>query len=213
MSDSHGASRFVGDIARAQVFSRALTKEEVALLAQNKFDALLEALTPHRDLQEVVGPVCEVIIERENILEEHHLDLIIDSGVKSVILHKEDVSAGDYSIIYNTLQKDTSNSEKEAVEHIYRQLRNAEPPDEETARGIIDKLFFSDKRYDLGDVGRYRINKKLGLEIAERLADRIDQLADRSLDGVEFADLVVGVEQEVPQRFVVAAKRGAEGRE
>ncbi|MFM2135652.1 MAG: DNA-directed polymerase subunit beta [Bacteroidota bacterium] len=109
----------------------------------------------------------EVIIERETILEEHHLDNIIDSGVKSVILHKEDVSAGDYSIIYNTLQKDTSNSEKEAVEHIYRQLRNAEPPDEETARGIIDKLFFSDKRYDLGDVGRYRINRKLGLEIAE----------------------------------------------
>ena len=109
----------------------------------------------------------EVLIERETILEEAHLDLIIDSAVKAIILHKEDVSSGDYSIIYNTLQKDTSNSEKEAVEHIYRQLRNAEPPDEETARGIIDKLFFSDKRYDLGDVGRYRINKKLGLEIAE----------------------------------------------
>jgi DNA-directed RNA polymerase subunit beta len=109
----------------------------------------------------------EVIIERETVLEEHHLDLIIESGVKSIILHKEDANANDYSIIYNTLQKDTSNSEKEAVEHIYRQLRNAEPPDEETARGIIDKLFFSDKRYDLGDVGRYRINKKLGLEIPE----------------------------------------------
>ena len=109
----------------------------------------------------------EVIIERETILEEHHLDLIVESGVKSIILHKEDMNTNDYAIIYNTLQKDTSNSEKEAVEHIYRQLRNAEPPDEETARGIIDKLFFSDKRYDLGDVGRYRINKKLGLEIAE----------------------------------------------
>ena len=109
----------------------------------------------------------EVIIERETVLEEHHLDQIIESGVKSIILHKEDSNANDYSIIYNTLQKDTSNSEKEAVEHIYRQLRNAEPPDEETARGIIDKLFFSDKRYDLGDVGRYRINKKLGLEIPE----------------------------------------------
>jgi DNA-directed RNA polymerase subunit beta len=109
----------------------------------------------------------EVIIERETVLEEHHLDLIIESGVKSIILHKEDVNTNDYAIIYNTLQKDTSNSEKEAVEHIYRQLRNAEPPDEETARGIIDKLFFSDKRYDLGDVGRYRINKKLGLEIAD----------------------------------------------
>jgi DNA-directed RNA polymerase subunit beta len=81
--------------------------------------------------------------------------------VKSIILHKEDAAHLDYSIIYNTLQKDTSNSEKEAVEHIYRQLRNAEPPDEETARGIIDKLFFSDKRYDLGEVGRYRLNKKL----------------------------------------------------
>jgi DNA-directed RNA polymerase subunit beta len=109
----------------------------------------------------------EVIIERETVVEESHLDLIIESGVKSIILHKEDVNTNDYAIIYNTLQKDTSNSEKEAVEHIYRQLRNAEPPDEETARGIIDKLFFSDKRYDLGDVGRYRINKKLGLDIAE----------------------------------------------
>jgi DNA-directed RNA polymerase subunit beta len=91
----------------------------------------------------------------------------VDAAVKSIILHKEDTNSGDYAIIYNTLQKDTSNSEKEAVEHIYRQLRNAEPPDEETARGIIDKLFFSDKRYDLGDVGRYRINKKLGLDIPE----------------------------------------------
>ena len=109
----------------------------------------------------------EVVIERETVLDESHLDHIIESGVKFIILHKEDVNTNDYAIIYNTLQKDTSNSEKEAVEHIYRQLRNAEPPDEETARGIIDKLFFSDKRYDLGDVGRYRINKKLGLEIAE----------------------------------------------
>src|SRR6187455_2690516 len=109
----------------------------------------------------------EVILERETFLEDDHIDLIIDSGVKVVILHKEDTNSGDYAIIYNTLQKDTSNSEKEAVEHIYRQLRNAEPPDEETARGIIDKLFFSDKRYDLGDVGRYRINKKLGLQIPE----------------------------------------------
>ncbi len=106
----------------------------------------------------------EVIIDRETILEAGHIDMIVDANVKSVILHKQEVNAGDYAIIYNTLQKDTSNSEKEAVEHIYRQLRNAEPPDEETARGIIDKLFFSDKRYDLGEVGRYRINKKLNLE-------------------------------------------------
>ena len=105
----------------------------------------------------------EVLIDRETILEDQHIDLIVDANVKSVILHKEEINSADYAIIYNTLQKDTSNSEKEAVEHIYRQLRNAEPPDEETARGIIDKLFFSDKRYDLGEVGRYRINKKLGL--------------------------------------------------
>ncbi|WP_188505205.1 DNA-directed RNA polymerase subunit beta [Parapedobacter pyrenivorans] len=106
----------------------------------------------------------EVILERETVLEDDHIDLIIDAGVKSIILTKEDAANNaDYSIIYNTLQKDTSNSEKEAVEHIYRQLRNAEPPDEETARGIIERLFFSDKRYDLGDVGRYRINRKLKL--------------------------------------------------
>ncbi len=106
----------------------------------------------------------EIILEREKILEEDHIDIIVDAGVKSIILTKEDTNTADYAIIYNTLQKDTSNSEKEAVEHIYRQLRNAEPPDEETARGIIDRLFFSDKRYDLGDVGRYRINRKLSLD-------------------------------------------------
>ncbi|MDQ3192108.1 MAG: DNA-directed RNA polymerase subunit beta [Bacteroidota bacterium] len=103
----------------------------------------------------------EIIIDRETIIEDDHIDQILDSGAKVVILHREDINSADYAIIYNTLQKDTSNSAKEAVEHIYRQLRNAEPPDEETARGIIDKLFFSDKRYDLGEVGRYRINKKL----------------------------------------------------
>jgi DNA-directed RNA polymerase subunit beta len=107
----------------------------------------------------------EVIIDRETILENQHIDEIVDSGVKEILLHRDETTATDYSIIFNTLQKDTANSEKEAVEFIYRQLRNAEPPDEETARGIIDKLFFSDKRYDLGDVGRYRINKKLGLSV------------------------------------------------
>ena len=109
----------------------------------------------------------EVLIERETIIEEEHLVMIEDAGVKTVILHKENINSADFAIIYNTLQKDTSNSEKEAVEHIYRQLRNAEPPDEETARGVIDKLFFSEQRYDLGEVGRYRINKKLGLDIEE----------------------------------------------
>ncbi|WPV00213.1 DNA-directed RNA polymerase subunit beta [Mucilaginibacter sp. cycad4] len=121
------------------------------------------------DTGEVVSiPRNEIILERETLLEDDHIDMIIDSGVKTIILNKEDAStSGDYTIIYNTLQKDTSNSEKEAVEHIYRQLRNAEPPDEETARGIIDRLFFSDKRYDLGDVGRYRINRKLKLSTSE----------------------------------------------
>jgi DNA-directed RNA polymerase subunit beta len=105
-----------------------------------------------------------VIIDRETVIEDDHVEQILDSGAKTVILHKENTNSADFSIIYNTLQKDTSNSEKEAVEHIYRQLRNAEPPDLDTARGVIDKLFFSETRYDLGEVGRFRINKKLGLE-------------------------------------------------
>ncbi|MFM9826685.1 DNA-directed RNA polymerase subunit beta [Flavobacterium sp.] len=106
----------------------------------------------------------EIILDRDTVIDKDNVEEIIDSNVKSILLHKEDNNAVDYSIIHNTLQKDPTNSEKEAVEHIYRQLRNAEPPDEETARGIIDKLFFSDQRYNLGEVGRYRINKKLGLD-------------------------------------------------
>ncbi len=108
----------------------------------------------------------EIVLDRDTILDKDHLEEIIESGAKTILLHKEDNQKGDYAIIHNTLQKDPTNSEKEAVEHIYRQLRNAEPPDEETARGIIDKLFFSDQRYNLGEVGRYRMNKKLGLDIA-----------------------------------------------
>lgn len=107
----------------------------------------------------------EIVLDRDTVLEKEHIDEILDSGAKAVLLHKEDNEMGDYAIIHNTLQKDPTNSEKEAVEHIYRQLRNAEPPDEETARGIIHKLFFSDQRYNLGEVGRYRMNKKLGLDI------------------------------------------------
>jgi DNA-directed RNA polymerase subunit beta len=107
----------------------------------------------------------EVIIDRETVLEDDHIDDIIESGVKTILIHKDDQRQQDFAIIYNTLQKDPCNSEKEAVLHIYRQLRNAEPPDEATARDVIDKLFFSDKRYDLGEVGRYRINRKLGLEV------------------------------------------------
>ena len=107
----------------------------------------------------------EIIIDRDTILEKDHIAEIIEAGVKNILLHKVDAHMSDYAIIYNTLQKDPTNSEKEAVEHIYRQLRNAEPPDEDTARGIIDKLFFSDQRYNLGEVGRYRMNKKLGLDV------------------------------------------------
>ena len=107
----------------------------------------------------------EIILDRDTVLEKEHIDEIVEANVKTILLHKEDERAIDYNIIHNTLQKDPTNSEKEAVEHIYRQLRNAEPPDEETARDIIDKLFFSDQRYNLGDVGRYRMNKKLGLDI------------------------------------------------
>lgn len=109
----------------------------------------------------------EIILDRETIIEKEHVDQIIDSGVKSILVHKDDGKNSDFSIIHNTLQKDPTNTQKEAVEYIYRQLRNAEPPDEETARGIIDKLFFSDQRYSLGEVGRYRLNKKLGLDISE----------------------------------------------
>jgi len=108
----------------------------------------------------------KIIIDRETIIDKDHIDLIVDSGSKTILLQKEDQNLSDYAIIYNTLQKDPCNSEKEAVLYIYRQLRNAEPPDEETARDVIDKLFFSVKRYDLGDVGRYRINKKLNLSVS-----------------------------------------------
>ena len=107
----------------------------------------------------------EIIIDRDTVIKKEHIDEILDAGVKTILLHKVDAHMSDYAIIYNTLQKDPTNSEKEAVEHIYRQLRNAEPPDEDTARGIIDKLFFSDQRYNLGEVGRYRMNKKLGLDV------------------------------------------------
>ena len=107
----------------------------------------------------------EVLLERDSTIKEEDLEVILESGSKSIILHREDVNIADFAIIYNTLQKDNSNSEKEAVEQIYRQLRNSEAPDEQTARDIIHNLFFSDKRYDLGEVGRYRINKKLSLTI------------------------------------------------
>ena len=118
----------------------------------------------------------EIIFDRDTIIEKDHIDEIIEAGAKTVLLHKEDHQLGDYAIIHNTLQKDPTNSEKEAVEHIYRQLRNAEPPDEETARGIIDKLFFSEQRYNLGEVGRFRMNTKLQLDepIDQKVLTKLD---------------------------------------
>ena len=118
----------------------------------------------------------EIIFDRDTILDKEHIDEIIEAGAKTVLLHKEDNDMADYAIIHNTLQKDPTNSEKEAVEHIYRQLRNAEPPDEETARGIIDKLFFSEQRYNLGEVGRFRMNTKLQLNepIDQKVLSKLD---------------------------------------
>ena len=107
----------------------------------------------------------EIVLDRDIIIDKDNIEEILETNTKTILLHKIDGQLSDYAIIHNTLQKDPTNSEKEAVEHIYRQLRNAEPPDEETARGIIDKLFFSEQRYNLGEVGRYRMNKKLGLDI------------------------------------------------
>ena len=127
----------------------------------------------------------EIIIDRDTILEKEHANLIIEADVKTILLHKEDAHMADYAIIHNTLQKDPTNSEKEAVEHIYRQLRNAEPPDEDTARGIIDKLFFSDQRYNLGEVGRYRMNKKLNLDVG------MDKLVLTKLDIITIVKYLI----------------------
>ncbi|WP_296636272.1 DNA-directed RNA polymerase subunit beta [Polaribacter sp.] len=118
----------------------------------------------------------EIVFDRDTVLEKEHIEEIIEAGAKTILLHKVDNHMADYAIIHNTLQKDPTNSEKEAVEHIYRQLRNAEPPDEETARGIIDKLFFSEQRYNLGEVGRFRMNTKL------QLNEPIDQKVLTKLD-------------------------------
>ncbi len=109
----------------------------------------------------------DVIVDRESELDAENIEAILESGTQHILLHKEDQNLSDFAIIYNTLQKDPSNSEKEAVLYIYRQLRNAEPADDASAREVINNLFFSDKRYDLGDVGRYRINKKLNINISD----------------------------------------------
>ena len=109
----------------------------------------------------------EIVMDRDVVIEEDNIQAILDSGMQSILLHREDVNTADYQIIFNTLNKDTTISEKEAITYIYRQLRNAEPPDDASAREVITNLFFSEKRYDLGDVGRFRINRKLGLETNE----------------------------------------------
>lgn len=149
-----------------KVSKAALKKVEGRTLAARVLNTWFEDFVDE-DTGEVVSiERNEIILDRETILEKEHLDLILDAGVKSILIHKE--NSNEFSIIQNTLQKDPTNSEKEAVEYIYRQLRNADPPDEETARGIIEKLFFSEQRYSLGEVGRYRLNKKLGLNIPEK---------------------------------------------
>ncbi|KQT16500.1 DNA-directed RNA polymerase subunit beta [Chryseobacterium sp. Leaf404] len=146
-----------------KVSKAALKKVEGRTLAARVLNTWFEDFVDE-DTGEVVSiERNEIILDRETILEKEHIDLILDAGVKSILIHKE--NSNEFSIIQNTLQKDPTNSEKEAVEYIYRQLRNADPPDEETARGIIEKLFFSEQRYSLGEVGRYRLNKKLNLNI------------------------------------------------
>jgi DNA-directed RNA polymerase subunit beta len=140
---------------------RVLGRKLVARVLKTWFEDFVD-----EDTGEVVSiERNEVLLDRDVILEKEHVEVIMEAGVKTILLHKESTEASEYAIIHNTLHKDPTNSEKEAVEHIYRQLRNAEPPDEETARGIIDKLFFSETRYSLGEVGRYRINKKLNLDL------------------------------------------------
>ncbi len=155
------------DLAKEVKVSRSGLKKYIgARLAARVVRSWVEDFVDE-DTGEVVSiERTEMLIDRETELEENHIDLIVDAGIKSILVHRDDADNNlDYSIIFNTLQKDAANNAKEAVEFIYRQLRNAEPPDEETARGIIEKLFFSDKRYDLGEVGRYRINRKLDLNI------------------------------------------------
>ena len=134
-------------------------------LAAKVLESTVEVFSNEETGEYVTYERNRTVVDRGVVLTKDHIDDIIKAGVKTILLDRDETNTSEYSIIFNTLQKDTTNSEKEAVEYIYRQLRNAEAPDEETARGIIEKLFFSDKRYDLGEVGRYRINRKLGLEI------------------------------------------------
>ena len=144
------------------------TKEELTKNIGSKLAARVLKTWNEDFVDEDTGEVVyiernQIVVDRETILDENNIDDIVDAGVSTILLHRDDVDLSDYTIIFNTLQKDVCNSEKEAVFYTYRQLRNSEPPDEATARDVIDKLFFSDKRYDLGEVGRYRLNRKLGL--------------------------------------------------
>ena len=176
---------YQGDKEILEIFDLAeeikVTKASIKKVINRKLAARV-LKTWHEDfVDEDTGEVIsiernEIIIDRDTLIEKEHIDQILDADVKTILVHKEDSHLSDYAIIYNTLQKDQTNTEKEAVEYIYRQLRNAEPPDEETARGIIDKLFFSDQRYNLGEVGRYRMNKKLNLDVdmEERTLTRLD---------------------------------------
>ena len=176
---------YQGDKEILEIFDLAeeikVTKAAIKKVINRKLAARV-LKTWHEDfVDEDTGEVIsiernEIIIDRDTVIEEEHIEQIIDADVKTILVHKEDSHLSDYAIISNTLQKDQTNTEKEAVEYIYRQLRNAEPPDEETARGIIDKLFFSDQRYNLGEVGRYRMNKKLNLDVdmEERTLTRLD---------------------------------------
>ena len=148
-----------------KVSKAALKKVEGRTLAARVLNTWFEDFVDEDTGELVSIERNEIILDRETVLEKEHIDMILDAGVKSILIHKE--NSNEFSIIQNTLQKDPTNSEKEAVEYIYRQLRNADPPDEETARGIIEKLFFSEQRYSLGEVGRYRLNKKLGLNISD----------------------------------------------
>ena len=176
---------YQGDKEILEIFDLAeeikVTKASIKKVINRKLAARV-LKTWHEDfVDEDTGEVIsiernEIIIDRDTLIDKEHIDQILDADVKTILVHKEDSHLSDYAIIYNTLQKDQTNTEKEAVEYIYRQLRNAEPPDEETARGIIDKLFFSDQRYNLGEVGRYRMNRKLNLDVdmEERTLTRLD---------------------------------------
>ncbi len=148
-----------------KVSKAALKKIEGRTLAARVLNSWFEDFADESTGEVVSLERNDVILDRETVIEKEQIEMILESGVKSILIHKENFN--EFSIIQNTLHKDPTNSEKEAVEYIYRQLRNAEPPDEETARSIIEKLFFSEQRYSLGEVGRYRLNKKLGLNISE----------------------------------------------